>query len=170
MTTIRMCEHGRLEGTWCSRCSVKGRYSTTPDKVNVAPDPANDKFVERGLYIGALTSEKNAAYGDSFARSHLILEILYPDGITVSQYSDVMALTRIIDKQFRIATRKDAFGESPYLDIGGYAVLGAVKDAAEKSKRETDKSEADAAQGDRYAYTVIRTDPSGPPPPQPEDE
>ncbi|MBW2598588.1 MAG: hypothetical protein JRC60_00445 [Deltaproteobacteria bacterium] len=38
-----------------------------------------------------------------------------------------MAVTRIIDKLFRIATDKDALGESPYHDIAGYGILGAMK-------------------------------------------
>ena len=40
----------------------------------------------------------------------------------------------MIDKLFRIATRKDAFGESPYRDIAGYALLGLVSDLEEEKK------------------------------------
>jgi len=37
-------------------------------------------------------------------------------------------MIRIIDKLFRIATQKEAFGESPYRDIAGYGLLGVMKD------------------------------------------
>lgn len=40
----------------------------------------------------------------------------------------MLCLVRILDKMFRIATDKDALGESPYRDIAGYGILGAVKD------------------------------------------
>ena len=84
---------------------------------------------EIGLSIIKLVTEKQAAYGDSFGKSGQILAILYPDGIRPDQYDDALAITRIIDKLFRIATDKDAFEESPYKDIAGYGLLGAAKDA-----------------------------------------
>ena len=37
-------------------------------------------------------------------------------------------MVRVIDKMFRIATDKDAFGESPWRDICGYAILGISND------------------------------------------
>ncbi len=77
--------------------------------------------------IGKLVTEKNAAYGDSFCRSGAILGILYPNGINPDQYDDALAVTRILDKLFRIANDGSAFGESPYLDIAGYGILGAVR-------------------------------------------
>jgi hypothetical protein len=33
-----------------------------------------------------------------------------------------------IGKLFRIATKKDAFGESPFKDIAGYGILGVAND------------------------------------------
>ncbi len=38
----------------------------------------------------------------------------------------MLALVRIFDKMKRIATQKDAFGESPFKDIAGYGLLGAM--------------------------------------------
>jgi hypothetical protein len=73
------------------------------------------------------TDEKNKAYGDSYAKSGKILEILYPDGASPDQYTDMLGIVRCIDKFFRIATSKDAFGENPWLDIVGYGLLGASK-------------------------------------------
>ena len=74
--------------------------------------------------IGKLVDQKNAAYGSSFAESHKILSVLYPNGIKPEQYTDALAIVRVIDKLFRIANKKDAFGESPWRDIAGYAILG----------------------------------------------
>lgn len=81
-----------------------------------------------GREIGQLVTEKQKAYGDSFGKSGEILKILYPDGIRPEQYDDVLTITRIIDKLFRIATEKDALGENPYRDIGGYSLLAIGRD------------------------------------------
>ena len=89
----------------------------------------NKKTYEKiGQEIGSLVDEKNAAYGNSFAESYKILSVLYPNGISPEQYTDALAIIRVIDKLFRIATKKDAFGESPWRDIAGYAILGVAKD------------------------------------------
>lgn len=86
-------------------------------------------FIHAGKYeaiaqkIGHLVDRKNAAYGDSFNRSGEILAILYPEGIRPEQYRDALAVTRVVDKLFRIATAKEAFGESPWKDIAGYGIL-----------------------------------------------
>ncbi len=85
-------------------------------------------FEEIGREIGALVAEKNVAYGNSFAESGKVLRIYYPGGIRPNQYDDALLLVRIIDKQFRIANKKDAFGESPFRDIAGYGICGVVKD------------------------------------------
>lgn len=80
-----------------------------------------------GAELGVLVSKKQKAYGDSFGRSGDVLRLLYPNGIQADQYDDMLAVVRIIDKLFRIATAKDSFGESPYKDIVGYGILGAVR-------------------------------------------
>jgi len=48
----------------------------------------------------------------------------------------MLTITRIIDKLFRIANRKDAFNESPYWDLTGYGLLGYVKDTLAKINNE----------------------------------
>jgi hypothetical protein len=88
----------------------------------------NKRLSDIGKELGELCEEKNAAYGDSFARSGRLLEELYPNGIQPSQYQDMLGIVRVIDKLFRIATKKDAFGESPWRDIAGYGILGAFND------------------------------------------
>ena len=80
-------------------------------------------FVDLGREIGQLLEAKNLAYGNSFERSEDIIKILYPDGIPVQAYRDALALIRVIDKCFRIANAKGAFGEDPWRDIAGYAML-----------------------------------------------
>jgi hypothetical protein len=82
------------------------------------------KYEKIATEIGKLVDIKDAAYGSSFLKSEKILKILYPDGIEPSQYRDMLAITRIIDKLFRIATDKDALGENPFKDIAGYGILG----------------------------------------------
>lgn len=85
-------------------------------------------YEEIGIGIGKLVQEKNVAYGDSFGQACKILEVLYPDGIKPNQYRDALAITRVIDKLFRLANKKEAFGESPWRDICGYAILGISND------------------------------------------
>jgi predicted hydrocarbon binding protein len=80
-------------------------------------------FEEVGARIGRLVLEKNKKYGNSFSKSGGMLRILYPDGIKPDQYDELLTVTRILDKLFRIATDKDAFGESPWKDIAGYSIL-----------------------------------------------
>lgn len=90
-----------------------------------------NKYTEQGTKIGKLVSEKNKNYGDSFNKSSEILKVLFPDGIKPEQYKDLLCITRILDKLFRIATNKEAFGESPYLDIAGYGILGSLNKTEE---------------------------------------
>lgn len=73
--------------------------------------------------IGELVELKNEKYGDSFRKSGGVLQVLYPDGVLPEQYDDMLAVVRVIDKMFRIATERDALGESPWEDICGYALL-----------------------------------------------
>jgi hypothetical protein len=94
-------------------------------------------FERLGQDIGRLVAEKNAAYGDSFRRSGEILAILYPHGVTPAQYRDMLGVARVVDKLFRIATRKEAFGESPWRDIAGYGIVAAAADEGAE-RREPD--------------------------------
>ena len=90
------------------------------------------KFEKIGTDIGKLVDQKNAAYGSSFEKSEQILQVLYPEGIQPDQYTDMLAVVRIVDKLFRIATDKDAFGESPFKDIAGYGILGVANAEGKK--------------------------------------
>jgi len=85
--------------------------------------------------VGALVEEKNAAYGDSFAKCAKILLELYPRGIPVEAYRDALGVVRVIDKLFRIANKKDAFGESPWRDVAGYGIVAATQDERDRAKK-----------------------------------
>lgn len=91
-------------------------------------------YVKTATEIGKLVEDKQDAYGDSFSKSEEIIKILFPNGVTAENYRDLLTITRIIDKLFRIATRKNAFSESPYRDIAGYALLGLVSDLEQEKK------------------------------------
>jgi len=88
----------------------------------------NSIYEQLGAEIGRLVAGKQKAYGDSFGKSGDVLRILYPAGVRPEQYDDLLAITRILDKLFRIANQKEAFSENPYMDIAGYALLGAARD------------------------------------------
>lgn len=91
--------------------------------------------------VGSLVAQKNSAYGDSFGQSQRILEVLYPDGVKPGQYRDMLAVVRVIDKLFRLANKPDAFGESPWQDICGYALLGIANDEADIRQAAEEESE-----------------------------
>lgn len=70
---------------------------------------------------------KQAAYGDSFGKSGAVMRILYPEGIPPEKLDDALTIVRVLDKLFRIATDRDALGESPWNDIQGYALLAVAR-------------------------------------------
>lgn len=105
----------------CSRCE---RHSSEHNK----------SYEDIGREIGKICEQKQKSYGNSFNEAHKILQVLFPNGISVEQYTDMLAIIRIIDKLFRIANNKEAFNEDPYADIAGYGLLGLIK---EKKKNES---------------------------------
>lgn len=84
-------------------------------------------YRELGERIGNTVEEKQAVYGDAFGKTGDAFRLLYPSGIAPEQIDDALCLVRIWDKCMRIATARDALGESPYRDIAGYALLGAMR-------------------------------------------
>ena len=80
-------------------------------------------YVRLGKAVGELITEKQHAYGDSFHKSGEVLKILYPKGVKTEDYTDLLAITRVLDKLFRIATDPTYGAESPWRDICGYAML-----------------------------------------------
>ena len=89
---------------------------------HLIPKPSG-KYEDIGAEIGRLVDKKQKAYGRSFDFVGGILETLYPNGIRPEQYRDLGGMIRILDKFFRIATSKKAFGEDPWQDVAGYALL-----------------------------------------------
>ena len=87
-------------------------------------------YQDTATQIAKLVETKQAAYGDSFGKSGEILAILYPNGISLAQLPDALTVVRVIDKLFRIATDRDALGESPWRDIMGYALLSVERESA----------------------------------------
>lgn len=78
--------------------------------------------------IGTVLQEKHEQYGgdsgaDSCEAAGEILKVLYPDGVSVDQYQDMLLLVRIFDKLFRIANGNMG-EESAWMDLGGYALRG----------------------------------------------
>ena len=91
-------------------------------------------YTDLGTTIGRLVEEKDQTYGSSFQRSQEILKILYPAGVRPDQYCDMLGMIRVIDKLFRIANRKGAFGENPWQDIAGYGLLGVANEVDEEEE------------------------------------
>lgn len=87
-----------------------------------------ERYLAFGEKLARLLAEKQIAYGASFKHTRKVLAILYPNGVSVEQYGDLLTITRIIDKLFRVANQKGYGGESPYEDIVGYATLAACED------------------------------------------
>lgn len=101
-------------------------------------------YEQMGAEIGRLVSDKQRAYGDSFGKSGTVMRILYPEGISLDQLDDALSVVRVIDKLFRIATDRDAFGESPWRDVVGYGLRAAAR--VERRRRPvTDEAPADDA-------------------------
>jgi hypothetical protein len=107
-------------------------------------------FLRIAKEMGELVTQKNAAYGDSFARSGEFLRLLYPKGARPDQYNDLLAFARMFDKFSRIATDEDAFGEDPARDLVGYAILMVAYHEAQKELRRQAKEDslADTRPGD----------------------
>ena len=85
-----------------------------------------------GNEIGLLVTKKQQSYGDSFGKAGKVLHLLYPNGVQLEDYDDLLAIVRVLDKIFRIATDRHAFGEDPWQDIAGYALLAVARNKAKQ--------------------------------------
>jgi len=101
-----------------------------------------NNFKKLAIEIANLVQEKNTAYGDSFNKCAEFLTLLYPNGVEVKGYKNMLAIIRIFDKLMRIATDKDAFGEDPFRDIVGYGLL-AIENRLPKPNKTTESSVVD---------------------------
>ncbi len=74
--------------------------------------------------VAAKTREKHMSYGGALDVSHMILNVLYPDGVLPGQFFEFEVVSRIIEKLCRITRGNPvAYGESPWEDIIGYSLL-----------------------------------------------
>ena|SRR5882762_8748937 len=107
-------------------------------------------FKQIAAELGELVTAKNKAYGDSFARSGEVLKIMYPNGVKPEQYADLLCLTRILDKMFRIANGQL---EDSYEDLGGYSILGAKMHSKDEDGRRLDNRWLNSLrEGDAFIY------------------
>lgn len=97
-------------------------------------EPAPRTFADIAADVAATVEQKQAAYGDSFGKAGEVLAILYPRGIPVEAYGDALAIVRVLDKLFRVATDRDALGESPWRDIAGYSLLAVRRVEQDKGR------------------------------------
>jgi len=78
-------------------------------------------YEQIGADLVELLEEKRKAYGDGFDGVPKMLEVLYPNGISPENYKNLLTLTRILDKIYRISNNDKS--EDPWLDIAGYCFL-----------------------------------------------
>jgi hypothetical protein len=114
------------------------RHGGVADAVVYPPTPGPaSPYHSLAREVAVTVIEKQAAYGDSFGRSGEVLRILYPDGISQAAMPDALTIVRVIDKLFRVATKKDALGESPWRDVMGYALLAVRRDEQFNHQKES---------------------------------
>lgn len=81
--------------------------------------------------IAAMLETKQVQYGDSVGTAPAILALLYPDGVRVDQYADLLTVVRMLDKLKRVATANADDPEDAWVDLCGYSLLR----LAERRKR-----------------------------------
>lgn len=86
----------------------------------------SNPYEEVALEIAKLVSRKQKEYGDSFSFSYEVMNVLYPNGISLEQMKDALVVIRIIDKLFRIANGNMG-SEDAFSDIVGYGLLSVVR-------------------------------------------
>lgn len=99
---------------------------------------AVDGIDEFAAQLAGILKEKNAAYGDSFARVPTILAMLYPN-VAPEVLENILFTARILDKLGRIAQDPLGAGEDAYLDTAGYAMMGANGQRLKRNKAATVK-------------------------------
>lgn len=88
-----------------------------------------------GKGITHMAAEKNESYNNSYSRTDEFLKLIFPDGIPVEKYSMIAPIVRWWDKTNRMISKPNAYGESPRIDMVGYAILDAVKDIQDMLER-----------------------------------
>lgn len=109
-----------------TKTSVVASKEATTDAV--VPNP----YETAALEIAKLVTAKQAAYGDSFGNSGVVLRAMFPNGVPPEKLDSMLTVVRMVDKLFRVANQTDAFGEDPFKDLNGYSLLEVVKRSAAK--------------------------------------
>lgn len=95
-------------------------------------------YAAKAIELGSLVESKQKQYGNSTDKTGKILAILYPGGVPVHAYMDMMLITRVLDKLSRITQRGpdglDLGGESPWKDVAGYGMIGWKNDDENKKQ------------------------------------
>ena len=81
------------------------------------------EYASLGHKVGCILDVKQTMYGDSFHKCGAVLRTLYPNGIPIEQYDNVLYIARMLDKMFRLATGNPADQEDPIKDMAGYSLL-----------------------------------------------
>lgn len=111
--------------TVCNDCCNEHLSKQLGKQIPIKPMPTVEplnKYKLIGESIGKLVDEKNKQYGDSFNKSAEFLKILYPNGVPVEHYSDMLGIIRVFDKLMRIANGNQG-NENGWNDICGYSIL-----------------------------------------------
>jgi hypothetical protein len=126
--------HSSRTDTFTVRNLPTNRFSASLPNLSLSRNTDKKQFLttrrcaERGKELGELVEEKNAAYGDAGLIVANCMKALYPNGIPFDKIPDALYTVRVLYKLCWIANRKDAFGENPWQDIGGYGILVSVND------------------------------------------
>jgi len=113
-------------------CKPTGEEMEAVQKALGIHDPV---WANLGAEVIRVVDQSNQAYGNSTEKSASMMGILYPDGVRPEQLHDARCMISILDKLSRIATDKDAFGESPWRDVAGYALLAYRHDLSGHKER-----------------------------------
>ena len=85
-----------------------------------------DVIKQAGRELGELVAHKNSQYGNSWEVVTELLMVLYPEGISIDSYQDIMLVVRICDKLCRISQGAGET-EEPWTDLAGYGLLGSLQ-------------------------------------------
>jgi hypothetical protein len=80
-------------------------------------------FLKIAQDVAVMLVDKNESYGNSYAKVGELMKILFPNGVPIDRMQEALVITRVLDKLGRLANSPEAFGESPWRDIAGYAIL-----------------------------------------------
>lgn len=112
----------------------------TPPMQSAGPTEPHNPWFKVAKEVADLVYVKNRAYGSSFEKCGDVMCLLYPNGVPSEKLGDALVIVRVLDKLFRIATDRDALGESPWRDVLGYALLAVER--IERKRAELDSSPA----------------------------